>query len=148
MRYTFIFFMMISFNIFASNIAEDISKSGTFYEAEISQALEDCNKDQRTMNICALRDAFLAKREMMGVFLKVLKTLPPSCDIPLKTAQERWERKMESKCMSTVDEEIGQGTIRPTILNGCRTDAMKKRTDELHKNITCKICKECIAIPY
>jgi uncharacterized protein YecT (DUF1311 family) len=142
-----VFLICFSFNVFASNISKDLSKFSGISEDEISQAPEDCDKNQLTMNICSLRNSFLAKNKMQSTFYEILNVLPSSCRTPLKNAQKKWEREMETKCMAIADD-MGPGTVRPTIINSCREEAMEKRNNDFRRNIKCKSCRECIAIPY
>ncbi|MEJ8847506.1 lysozyme inhibitor LprI family protein [Variovorax rhizosphaerae] len=92
-----------------------------------------CKPDGNTMEMraCASQDFSVADRELNTTYKAVMRALSPDAQTALRIEQRGWLKKLEPDCIADVGDPATSGTIWPQEFTECKTQATKKRTQEL-----------------
>ncbi|MCC7248600.1 MAG: DUF1311 domain-containing protein [Lysobacter sp.] len=109
-----------------STIVEELSTRSRIPVSELQQLLDDCDRTQLSMNICAFRD-FVASDLELDAALKVKReSAPQHCHAEIDRAQAAWEAERDRACDEETKEDEG-GSMRPMLVSTCKTTATRAR---------------------
>jgi len=129
-------------------VLQEMSQRNHVPDADVIEALINCNQSQSTMNICSLQDSFSAQQKMRSSLSALIARSPAECRPVLEKTQTKWEKATERKCGRAADKQVGKfGTARAMVSNSCKTDAMKDRAQALQALGECSPCEKCLAAP-
>lgn len=115
----------------AGAVIEELSRRSHIPAAELTEILQDCERYQRNMNICAFYSFVEVDLELQKLVEERLPKLPASCHAKFRKKQAEWEKRRDRKCSREADDEAEGGSMRPMIYSGCRTEATTSRIEYL-----------------
>jgi len=95
---------------------------------ELRVLLADCEKTQRSMNVCAFRDHVAADLEMMAALRKAASLLDDPQRQALTAAQDAWAIETRSRCEAEADGAAEGGSMRPMVFSHCMEQETRRRT--------------------
>jgi len=104
---------------------EELSSRSRIPPTELQQLLNDCDRTQLSMNICAFRD-FVASDLDLDAALKAKRESLPQCRVQIDGAQAAWEAERDKACNEETEAEEG-GSMRPMLISACKTEATQAR---------------------
>ncbi|UKE76543.1 lysozyme inhibitor LprI family protein [Xanthomonas graminis] len=108
-----------------STIVAELSSRSRIPPTELQQLLNDCDRTQLSMNICAFRD-FVASDLDLDAALKDKRESLPQCRAQIDGAQVAWEAERDKECNEETAPEEG-GSMRPMLISACKTAATRAR---------------------
>ena len=95
----------------------------------------DDPQTQAEMNVCSA-EAFVRKdNELNAVYRKALQSVDASRRPKLRAAQRAWLAYRDAQCEFEGSESEG-GTMKPTLVNGCKTEVTAARIGQLRSELT------------
>jgi uncharacterized protein YecT (DUF1311 family) len=105
----------------------------------VAEALQDCDKNQRTMNLCACHSFRTADRELNELFTKQLSSLKTQkTKKRLQDAQRAWLVFRDRDCLYEVGPSEESGSIWPMEHCTCMAKRTQRRVVELREFLACK----------
>ena len=90
---------------------------------------------QAEMNVCSA-EAFLRKdNELNAVYKKAIQSVDPTRRPKLRAAQRAWLAFRDAQCDFEGSEAEG-GTMKPTLVNGCKSEVTTARIAQLRAELT------------
>lgn len=108
-----------------STIVKELSSRSRIPPKELQQLLNDCDRTQLSMNICAFGD-FVASDLDLEAALKAKRESLPGCRTQIDGAQAAWEAERDKACNEETEAEEG-GSMRPMLISACKTSATRAR---------------------
>lgn len=96
-------------------LAELANRSG-IVASDLQPALNDCELNQRNMNLCAFQRAIWAELLLDNA----IKTTGAKTD----SDYIAWKEQLQSRCLADSEKEAGGGTMMPLLISECKELAM------------------------
>lgn len=100
---------------------------------EDSQLLGHCGdaKTQDVMNACFAMQFTSADRQLRKVYESILSGLEEEDQSKVRTAQNAWKHYRDAHCATVGALQVGQGSLEPTVILGCKARLTRLRTKEI-----------------
>lgn len=112
-------------------VVSQLAERSRIPAGELRALLADCEKTQRSMNVCAFRDHVAADLEMKAVLREASSRLDGAQGQALAEAQEAWAIETRTGCDTEADDAAEGGSMRPMVFSGCMERETRRRTAEL-----------------
>jgi uncharacterized protein YecT (DUF1311 family) len=109
-----------------STIVEELSSRSRIPPSELHQLLNDCDRTQLSMNICALRDFVASDLDLDAALKLKQESLPQQCRAEMDRAQAAWKAERDRACIEETEADEG-GSMRPMLISACKTTATRAR---------------------
>lgn len=121
-------FALLLFSIFSGAQTQD--------EIE-KEALNHCDRDQLSMNLCSHHEYKVADAELNDLYRQQMSRLRPEEAARFKTAQRAWLKYVEADCLYQNGPREESGTIWPMEQNGCLTGHTSQRASLIKEFLAC-----------
>jgi len=109
-----------------SVVMEELSKRSRIPTLELKQLLENCDRTQLSMNICAFRDFVATDLELDAALEAKHESVPQQCHAEIDRTQAAWETERDRACNEETEADEG-GSMRPMLISACKTTATRER---------------------
>lgn len=109
-----------------SKVMEELSARSRIPTSELRQLLDDCERTQRSMNICAFRNFVAWDLELDAALKAKRESASLQCRADLDRAHAAWEAERDRACYEETEVDAG-GSMRPMLISGCKTDLTRAR---------------------
>lgn len=109
-----------------SAVVEELSARSRIPASELQSLLDDCERTQLSMNICAFRDFVASDLELDAVFKARRGSATTQCRAEMDRVHAVWEAEREKACKEETEAEEG-GSMRPMLISACKTEATRAR---------------------
>jgi len=109
-----------------SMVVEELSRHSRIPTSELKQLLADCDRTQRSMNICAFRDFVATDLELDAALEAKHESVARQCQVERDRTQFAWETEHDRACNEETKTNEG-GSMRPMLISDCKTIATKER---------------------
>lgn len=109
-----------------SAVVEELSARSRIPTSELQSLLDDCERTQRSMNICAFRTFVTSDLELDATLDAKQQVAPPHCRAEMDRAHAAWQTERDRACNEETEADEG-GSMRPMLISSCRTAATRAR---------------------
>nr|WP_298130119.1 lysozyme inhibitor LprI family protein [uncultured Pseudoxanthomonas sp.] len=119
-----------------SDVVEELSARSRIPTSELQQLLDDCERTQLSMNICAFQSFVASDLELDAALKAKRESAPQQCRDGMDRAHAAWEAERDRACYEETEADEG-GSMRPMLISACKTDATKARNLFLKEMDSC-----------
>jgi uncharacterized protein YecT (DUF1311 family) len=109
-----------------AKVVEELSARSRIPTSELRQLLDDCERTQLSMNICAFRNFVASDLELDAALKARRESASQQCRDDMDRAHAAWEAERDRACYEETEVDEG-GSMRPMLISACKTDATKAR---------------------
>jgi uncharacterized protein YecT (DUF1311 family) len=108
------------------------------YSDELTESLENCNKNQYTLNVCAHHSFEVVDRKLNELFkIKLLQLKTEETIKHFREAQRAWVAFRDKDCLYQVPTRDGSRTDWPMLSWSCMKEHTEFRVKQLEQFIEC-----------
>lgn len=109
-----------------SAVVEELSARSRIPTSELQALLDDCERTQLSMNICAFRTFVASDLELDATLNAKRQVATPHCRAEMDRAHAAWQVERDRACNEETEAEEG-GSMRPMLISSCKTAATQAR---------------------
>lgn len=109
-----------------SKVVEELSARSRIPTSELRQLLDDCERTQLSMNICAFRNFVASDLELDAALRARRESASQQCRDEMDRAHAAWEAERDGACYEETEVDEG-GSMRPMLISACKTEATRAR---------------------
>ena len=119
-----------------TKVVEELSARSRIPISELRQLLDDCERTQLSMNICAFRKFVQSDLELEAILNAMRESASQECRADMDRDQAAWEAERDRACFEETEIEEG-GSMRPMLISSCKTGANRARILLLKERDSC-----------
>lgn len=111
----------------------DVLMNASEAQSRANKLLGRCGdaKTQDVMNACFSIEFKNSEQQLNSTYQATLKRLDQDNREPVRVAQRAWLRYRELHCKAAGFLQVGEGSMEPTVVFGCKAELNRARTQEI-----------------
>lgn len=119
-----------------SRVVEELSVRSRIPTSELRKLLDDCERTQLSVNICALKNFVASELELESALDAKRESASQQCRVDMDRAHAAWKEGRDKACFEETEMDKG-GSMWPMLISGCKTAATQARILLLREMDSC-----------